>query len=96
MKTLFASMLVAAAAIMAAVAAQAMPFVSDNGQDSIVIQVAGGCGVGWHRDFFGRCVPNYGGYYYGPGPGYYYGAPCGGRGTHRVCNAYGRCWRVCN
>jgi hypothetical protein len=20
---------------------------------------------------------------------------CGGRGSHRVCNAY-RCWRVCN
>ncbi len=21
--------------------------------------------------------------------------PCGGRGTHRVCNPY-QCWRVCN
>jgi hypothetical protein len=21
--------------------------------------------------------------------------PCGGRGSHRVCNPY-RCWRVCN
>jgi hypothetical protein len=21
--------------------------------------------------------------------------PCGGRGMHRVCNAY-RCWQVCN
>ena len=26
-----------------------------------------------------------------PGPG-----PCYGRGWHRVCNAWGHCWRVCN
>jgi hypothetical protein len=26
-----------------------------------------------------------------PGPG-----PCYGRGWHRVCNAWGRCWRACN
>jgi hypothetical protein len=22
--------------------------------------------------------------------------PCGGRGQHRVCNRYGRCWMACN
>jgi hypothetical protein len=26
-----------------------------------IIQVAGGCGRGWHRDRWGRCVRNWGG-----------------------------------
>jgi hypothetical protein len=87
-------------------ATQAMPLAPlDQAQAGITIPVAGGCGAGWHRGPGGACRPNgyYGGAYYGtpvvvapravvvaPGP-----APCGGRGTHRVCNPY-RCWRVCN
>jgi hypothetical protein len=80
--------------------AQAMPAAPLDGvQSGITIPVAGGCGAGWHRGPYGGCRRNgyYGGVYYGggpvmvePGP-----APCGGRGTHRVCNPY-RCWRVCN
>ena len=51
----------------------------------------------------------YGGYYEGYYEGYhdaYYGnygpsrvvetGLCWGRGTHRVCNGFGSCWRVCN
>ena len=80
--------------------AQAMPAPSlDHAQPGVTILVAGGCGAGWHRGPYGGCRRNgyYGGVYYGgapvvvaPAP-----APCGGRGTHRVCNPY-RCWRVCN
>ena len=51
----------------------------------------------------------YNGYYEGYYAGYndaYYGdygrsgvvesGPCWGRGTHRVCNGLGLCWRACN
>jgi hypothetical protein len=84
---------------------QAMPAAPfDQLQSGITIPVAGGCGVGWHRGPYGGCRRNgyYGGVYYGgapvvvaPGPVVVAPAPCGGRGTHRVCNPY-RCWRVCN
>ena len=76
----------------------------DQLQSGITIFVAGGCGNGWHRGPNGGCRRNgyYGGMYYGGGPVVVVPgavvvepAPCGGRGTHRVCNAY-RCWRVCN
>ena len=26
--------------------------------DANLIQVRDGCGIGWHRDFYGGCVPN--------------------------------------
>jgi hypothetical protein len=83
-------------------AAQSMPLAPlEQAQAGLTIPVAGGCGPGFHRGPYGGCRRNgyYGGVYYGapvvaPGvvvaPG-----PCGGRGTHRVCNPY-RCWRVCN
>ena len=84
---------------------QAMPAAPlDHLQSGITVPVAGGCGVGWHRGPYGGCRRNgyYGGVYYGggpvvvaPGPVVVAPAPCGGRGTHRVCNPY-RCWRVCN
>jgi len=32
-------------------------------QDSVIVQVAGGCGRGLHPDRWGRCVPNRYGYY---------------------------------
>jgi hypothetical protein len=92
--------------------AQAMPVAPDQAPASMVTQVAGGCGAGFHRGPYGGCRANgyYGGVYYGSpavvvapapvynGPGGYYGpvGPCGGRGMHRVCNGYGRCWSVCN
>jgi hypothetical protein len=83
---------------------QAMPAASlDQGQSGITIPVAGGCGAGFHRGPYGGCRANgyYGGRYWGspvvvaPGAVVVAPGPCGGRGTHRVCNPY-RCWRVCN
>jgi len=77
-------------------AAQAMPLVPDQAATGMVIQVAGGCGIGWHRGPYGGCRRNgwYGGRYWGgPAP---VAGPCFGRGWHRVCNGFGRCWRVCN
>ena len=84
-------------------ASQAMPLTPlDQTQAGLTIPVAGGCGVGFHRGPYGGCRRNgyYGGVYYGApvvaappvvvAPG-----PCGGRGSHRVCNPY-RCWQVCN
>jgi hypothetical protein len=95
--------------IFSAAAVHAMPLAPlEQAQAGLTIPVAGGCGAGWHRGPGGGCRRNgyYGGVYYNgaviaPGvvvappvvvvdPG-----PCGGRGTHRVCNPY-RCWRVCN
>ena len=76
----------------------------DQAQSGITIPVAWGCGIGWHPGPYGGCRRNgyYGGAYYGGGPVVVVpGAvvvgpgPCGGRGTHRVCNP-ARCWRVCN
>ena len=31
-------------------------------QDTVIVQVAGGCGRGWHPNRWGRCVPNRYGY----------------------------------
>jgi hypothetical protein len=77
---------------------QAMPAAPfDKVESGMTIPVAGGCGAGWHRGPGGACRRNgyYGGVYYGGGPVVVAPAPCGGRGSHRVCNPY-RCWRVCN
>ncbi len=49
-----------------------------TGPDRDVIQVAGGCGAGWHRGPYGGCLRNYAnpgahacprGYHIGPGGG---------------------------
>jgi len=102
MNKFIASILIAAAVALSAVAAQAMPFGGNQTQDSLVVPVAGGCGAGFHRGPYGGCRANgyYGGRYWGgapvvvvPGPGY---GPCGGRGAHEVCGPYGRCRMVCN
>src|SRR6478736_5507710 len=90
-------------------AAQSMPLAPlQQAQANLTIPVAGGCGLGFHRGPYGGCRRNgyYGGVYYGGAvvaPGVVVAAPpvvvapgpCGGRGSHRVCNPY-RCWRVCN
>jgi hypothetical protein len=91
-------------------ATQAMPLAPlEQAQAGLTIPVAGGCGLGFHRGPYGGCRRNgyYGGMYYGapavvaaPGivvapPVVVAPGPCGGRGSHRVCNPY-RCWRVCN
>jgi hypothetical protein len=69
----------------------------DPGQASVIIPVAGGCGVGFHRGPYGGCRRNAGGpVVVVPGAVVVAPGPCGGRGMHRVCNGLGRCWRVCN
>lgn len=90
--------------------AQAMPLTPlEQTESGLTIPVAGGCGPGFHRGPYGGCRRNgyYGGVYYGapavvaaPGvvvapPVVVAPGPCGGRGSHRVCNPY-RCWQVCN
>lgn len=79
-------------------AAQAMPTAPlDQTRPQLTIPVAGGCGPGWHRDFNGMCRPNVAprAVVVAPVPMVVAPGACGGRGSHRVCNAY-RCWRVCN
>jgi hypothetical protein len=74
-------------------AAQAMPLAPPvPTQAGLTILIAEGCGVGKHRGPNGECRRNgyYGGYYYGRR-----GPSCGDRGWLRVCNDFGRCWRVC-
>ena len=53
----FAVALVAAVGF-SSIAAQAMPIGSNQTQDSLVVEVAGGCGAGFHRGHYGRCVRN--------------------------------------
>lgn len=99
------SVLIAVAVAASSVATQAMPVGTTQSQDSLVVPVAGGCGAGFHRGPRGGCRPNgyYDGRYWGTPavvvPGVVVvapGAPCGGRGRHRVCNGMGHCWMVCN
>jgi hypothetical protein len=100
MNKLFASVLIAAAFSLSAAASQAMPFERNQTQDGLVVPVAGGCGAGFHRGPNGGCRPNGGGpaaVVVAPGPVVVApGAPCGGRGRHRVCNGMGACRMVCN
>jgi len=97
MNKFFASLLIAAAIGPSAVATQAMPL--GRIQDSLVVQVAGGCGVGFHRGPYGGCRRNgyYGGVYYGGAvvaPGVVVAPPVVVAPSCRRCNAY-RCWYVC-
>ena len=55
--------LIAVAASFSVIAAQAMPFSSNKTHDSLVVEVAGGCGPGFHRGPYGGCRRN--GYYGG-------------------------------
>ena len=84
---------------------QAMPAAPlDQLQSGITVPVAGGCGAGWHRgraadavatDITAECITAEVQSWLRRGQSWLQPAPCGGRGTHRVCNPY-RCWRVCN
>ena len=91
-------------------AAPAMPFGGTKTNNSLIVEVAGGCGPGFHRGPYGDCRRNgyYGGTYYGGGggavtvpgvalvPGVAVAPPVVvAPACRRVCNAY-RCWRVCN
>ena len=42
-------------------------------QDPAIVQIAGGCGRGWHPNWHGRCVPNHHSYYRPYRYGYGYG-----------------------
>jgi hypothetical protein len=95
MNKVFAVTLVAAAVGFSSIAAQAMPIGSNQTHDSLVVQVAGGCGLGFHRGLYGRCYPN-APVVVAPTVVAPVVGPCGGRGQHRVCNRYGRCWMACN
>jgi hypothetical protein len=97
MRKLYAFSIIAVAVSLSAITAQGMPFESNQTQDSLLIQVAGGCGVGFHRGPYGGC--RVGGPAVVVAPGAVVvapGAPCGGRGRHEVCGPYGRCRMVCN
>jgi hypothetical protein len=99
MNKIFAVTLVAAAVGFSSIAAQAMPIGSNQTQDSLVVQVAGGCGLGFHRGPYGGCRRNgyYGGVYYGGAvvaPGVVVAPPVVVAPSCRRCNAY-RCWYVC-
>jgi hypothetical protein len=71
-------------------AAQSMPLAPpEQAQTSLAIPVAGGCGAGFHRNRYGRCVRT------APmaAPGVVV-APRVAPACRRVCNRYG-CRRVC-
>lgn len=59
MKTLFAAALLAAS-VAGFGAASAMPVAPASGASADVIQVAGGCGPGFHRGPYGGCRANRG------------------------------------
>lgn len=59
MKTLFAAAFVAAS-LASFGAASAMPVAPASGASADVIQVAGGCGPGFHRGPYGGCRANRG------------------------------------
>ena len=76
MKTIFVSTLLLAAMTAAAGAMPRTPLGAPASTD--VIQVAGGCGAGWHRGPYGGCRRNFAdpaahacprGYHIGPGGG---------------------------
>jgi len=93
MNKLFASFLVAAVVPLSANAAQTIPFARSHALDSLVVPVAGGCGVGRYRDRDGVCRRKF--YVLRHGPRQYYSV-CGGVSAHRVCNLVGQCWMVCD
>lgn len=66
--------LAAAFAVGTTAAVSAAPLVPSLASEQVtnIVQVAGGCGRGWHPNRWGRCAPNrYYGYGYGYGYGYY-------------------------
>lgn len=98
MGKLIALAVVACLGLAGASSALAMtPAPLDSAKVGVTIQIAGGCGVGFHRGPYGGCRPNGGGAVV-VAPGAVVVAPvgrCGGRGMHRVCGPR-RCWMACN
>jgi len=86
------------------VGAQTVPFREIQTQGNLIVRIADGCWLGWHRNSNGGCSRDaYGlfglGIEYVPPPYYYYRtgpAVCGGRGIYKVCNVFGYCWFTCN
>jgi hypothetical protein len=80
MRTAVLALVGALGLVATAVSANAAPAVPGAQQVSNIIQIAGGCGPGFHPNRWGRCVPfRYG--YYGPRPywrGGYYARPWSG------------------
>ena len=75
MKTLIAAAFLVSTAIAPALA---MPLGAGTNHPTEIIQIAGGCGAGWHRGPFNGCRRNYAdpsahpcprGYHIGPGGG---------------------------
>ena len=61
MSKLFSSLILGGAVALSAASAQAFPIAPSSGlTSSDVIQIAGGCGPGWHRGPGGGCRPNRG------------------------------------
>ena len=98
MRTLIAAAFTAVIGVAATTSAFALtPAPLDRAQVSMIINVAGGCGKGYHRGVLGECVPN-GAVVVAPvvGGGVVVGTgACGGRGRHKVCGPNGCRW-VCN
>jgi hypothetical protein len=72
-----------AAAITLALSANAAPIAAVGAHENVsnITKVAGGCGVGFHRNGWGSCVPNRYGYYSRP----YYGYPAAPYYSPRRC-----------
>ncbi|MBI3701647.1 MAG: hypothetical protein HY242_14540 [Afipia sp.] len=73
MKTIISALFFASVAI---APAMALPLAATGGTTSDIVQVAGGCGAGWHRGPNGGCLKNFAdpgahacprGYHIGPG-----------------------------
>ena len=79
----FALIALAAALPMAGMAsARAMTPPALAGTHGSIVEVSGGCGPGGHRDFYGRCVPNFRPFYrpvYRACPPRFHLGPYGGR-----------------
>jgi hypothetical protein len=96
---------VLASVLVPTVGAQSVPFRGIQTQGNLIVPIADGCWLGWHRNANGGCSRDtYGlfglGVEYVPPPYHYYqtglGRVCGGRGIYKVCNVFGYCWFVCN
>lgn len=60
MKTLFAAAVIAGFSLAFASPSQAMPIAAPNlPAGDLIVQIAGGCGQGWHRGPYGGCRRNF-------------------------------------
>lgn len=70
---------IALGSVSAGLSASAMPALQSGPLDSGITTVAQGCGPGGHRDYYGRCVPNF------RGPGFRACPPGFHLSPYRVC-----------